>query len=606
MNLPTLCLVLWSASAPAVAANAVAPHFAICAQDPAKTPQRTRGTILKNDVDRLVDAIAARTQKPGAAAPYATSLADSARMLAAMAKCHRFYVAIDNPRIRATIGSLIAGRRDDGSFGAAIDEDPMTTAWVVDALEGMDRDRYADEIATAKKWLASKGIERSPWQESVASVHARLGIETFPEHLAKEPAAEAASLLAPGAAFDASAAVDCLVRLVACQQCNRELDEREARGDAAPTFEPAQQKAFLYLMSQQENGVVHVQFGDKKIADPAITGLALLALQTKPAQLRTKDESAAIDQGMQFLLSRQNEDGSFGEQLQNYTTSVATGALVRWGHPSAKPAIEKAQRYILACQHAEQGGYERGDRDYGSIGYGGSQRGDLSNVNFALQALRESGLPADHEAFQKALVFLQRSQNLKSVNDFRGKVSDPDQGGKIMDIESGNDGGSGYYPGNSAAGYDETPDGKSHPRSYGSMTYALLKSYTLCGLPSDDARVQAAVRWISQNWTLDENPGFTAPFGDKARQAGLFYYYMVLAQALDLAKVATVHTSKPEPGAKPDSLPAPIEWKKALREKLLSLQANDGSFVNAKNSRWMESMPVLCTCYALLAFERCR
>ena len=606
MNLPYLCLVLWSASLPSCAVNATEPHAAIAAQDPAKTAQRTRGTILKNDVDRIVDTIAARSQKPGTAAPYSTSLADAARMLTAMAKCHRFYVAIDNPRIRATIGSLIAGRRDNGSFGATADENPMTTAWVVDALEGMDRDRYADEIATAKKWLLAKGIERSPWHEGVASVHARLGAETFPENLAKEPVAEAASLLAQGAAFDASAAIDCLVRLVACQQCNRELDEREARGEAAPAFEPAQQKAFLYLMSQLENGVAHVQFGEKKIADPAITGLSMLALQTKPAQLRTKDESAAIDQGMQFLLSRQNEDGSFGEQLQNYTTSVAVGALVRWGKPEAKPAIEKAQRYVLACQNAEQGGYERGDRDYGSIGYGGSQRGDLSNVNFALQALRESGLPAEHEAFQKALVFLQRSQNLKAVNDFTGKVSDPDAGGKLMDMESGNDGGSGYYPGNSAAGYDETPDGKSHPRSYGSMTYALLKSYTLCGLPADDARVQAAVRWISQNWTLDENPGFVAPIGDKARQAGLFYYYMVLSQALDLAKVEFVHTSKQEASAKPGELPAPIQWKTALREKLLSLQASDGSFVNAKNARWMESMNVLCTCYAMLALERCR
>lgn len=592
------------ASLVSCAAHAAAPHAAALPQEQAR-PARTKGTILKGDVDKLVEAIAIQSNKPGAASPYLPTIDGAARMLCAMGHCHRFYVAVDHPRIRATLGMLIGGRRDDGSFGASAGEDPMTTAWVVDALTVMDADRYRDEIGTAKKWLAGQGIEGSPWAGSVAEVMARLRADVFPEHLAKEPAAAAAKLR-ESATFDAAEGVALLVRLVACQQANRDLDRAESSPQTAATFSPEQRKAFDYLMAQQQDGTMLVQFGEQKMADPAITAIALMAMLTKPAQLRTQSESSVIDKGMQWLLSCQNEDGSFGKQLQNYTTSVATGALLRWGMPPAKAAVDKAQRYILACQNAEQGGYEKGDRDYGSIGYGGSQRGDLSNVNFALQALRESGLPAEHEAFQKALVFLQRSQNLKSVNDFTGKVSDPDAGGKIMDIESGNDGGSGYYPGNSAAGYDETPDGKSHPRSYGSMTYALLKSYTLCGLPADDPRVVGAVRWISQNWTLDENPGFTAPLGDKARQAGLFYYFMVLSQALDLAKVEVVHPSKPEPGAKPDSLPAPIEWRKALRQKLVSLQQQDGSFVNEKNARWMESMHVLCTCYALIALERCR
>ena len=327
----------------------------------------------------------------------------------------------------------------------------------------------------------------------------------------------------------------------------------------------------------------------------------MLALQTKPLALRSQQESAVLEQGLRWLLANQNEDGSFGQQVQNYTTSVVIGALARWADPSAKTPLDKAQRFILACQNVESSGYQSSDRDYGSIGYGGSQRGDLSNVNFALQALRESGLPAEHEAFRKALVFLQRSQNLKSVNDFSGKVTDPDAGGKLIDIVPGEDGGSAYYPGNSAAGYDETPDGKSKPRSYGSMTYALLKAYTLCGVSKDDPRVQAA----AQHWTLDENPGFVVPAGDKARYAGLFYYYMVLAQSLDMASVDTV-TKVVEADAKDAPKPVPIDWRKALREHLQGLQQQDGSFVNAKNPRWMESMQVLCTCYAMLALERCR
>src|SRR5690606_799169 len=132
--------------------------------------------------------------------------------------------------------------------------------------------------------------------------------------------------------------------------------------------------------------------------------------------------------------------------------------------------------------------------------------GDLSNLHFSLEALRATGLPPDHDAFQKALVFLQRTQNLKSVNDFSGKVPDPDREGVVLDAVSGDDGGAAYYPGNSAAGYIVQPDGKTIPRSYGSMTYALLKSYTLAGVPGDDPRVQAAVQWIQDNWTLAVNP----------------------------------------------------------------------------------------------------
>ena len=55
-----------------------------------------------------------------------------------------------------------------------------------------------------------------------------------------------------------------------------------------------------------------------------------------------------------------------------------------------------------------------------------------------------------------------------------------------------------------------------------------------------------------------------------------------------------------------DSGCAVWQWRKALREHLQGLQQQDGSFVNAKNPRWMESMQVLCTCYAMLALERCR
>jgi hypothetical protein len=80
-------------------------------------------------------------------------------------------------------------------------------------------------------------------------------------------------------------------------------------------------------------------------------------------------------------------------------------------------------------------------------------------------------------------VFLQRTQNLKASNDFSGKVKDPDRGGEVLDVDVGRRRRRRpTTPATAAAGYVVLPDGKSVPRSYGSMTYALLKSYTLAGV----------------------------------------------------------------------------------------------------------------------------
>ena len=66
------------------------------------------------------------------------------------------------------------------------------------------------------------------------------------------------------------------------------------------------------------------------------------------------------------------------------------------------------------------------------------------------------------------------------------------------------------------------------------MTYAGLKSMIYAGLSHEDPHVKAAWKWITHNWTLDENPG--VKFGDaknpKGGEDGLYYYYHTLARAL--------------------------------------------------------------------------
>ncbi len=206
-----------------------------------------------------------------------------------------------------------------------------------------------------------------------------------------------------------------------------------------------------------------------------------------------------------------------------------------------------------------------------------------------------------YEAFAKTLIFLQRTQNLIEVNDFKRKIRDPDSG-EWRTVAPGDDGGAAYYPGNSPAGYIEQTDGSRIPRSYGSMTYALLKAYTLCGLPPDDRRVLATIKWLGQNWALDTNPGSDPGKPEKTKYQGLFYYYMVMAQALNTAGVEELETWQGEGTQKRKVV---VNWRTDLGAQIKGMQAEDGSWLNERNGRWFESQALICTAYAMLALEHC-
>ncbi|MCU0864999.1 MAG: terpene cyclase/mutase family protein [Planctomycetes bacterium] len=369
---------------------------------------------------------------------------------------------------------------------------------------------------------------------------------------------------------------------------------------ATADWSPAAQKGLDFLLQHQKDGVFMVRMGERQHPDAGFTGLGLAAVQSKPAALRTEAEQKVVQAGMKWLLGNQNPDGSFGERVQNYTTCAVVMALSRWSGPGRDEALAKARDYVLALQRCEANGTAPSDVEYGGIGYGSKgERADLSNLQFAVSALRAAGLPANHEAFTRAVTFLQRTQNLSPQNDLPGKLTVKREDGTTAKLAIGNDGGAVYYPGESPAGYDERPDGALAPRSYGSMTYALLKCYTLCGLPGTDPRVQAAVQWIGANWTVVENPGADPKLGDKARYQGLYYYYLLLAQALDAAGIDRVAASR-------DGKVTPTDWRAALRTQLESLQRADGGWINDRNGRWYESLDVLCTCYALLALDACK
>ena len=111
--------------------------------------------------------------------------------------------------------------------------------------------------------------------------------------------------------------------------------------------------------------------------------------------------------------------------------------------------------------------------------------------------------------------------------------------------------------------------------------------------------MQRAVDWIATHWSLDENPGSSPLLPDKAKFQGLYYYYMVLAQALDTAGIDPLMVTDAE------GEPRPVAWRNELRRAIAERQRPDGSWLNDQNGRWWESQPGLCTIYALLALHRC-
>lgn len=304
---------------------------------------------------------------------------------------------------------------------------------------------------------------------------------------------------------------------------------------------------------------------------PGITGIAATALLR--ARRATPAEPAIV-RALAYLegfISPQSGGLAEGPN-SNYVTAIALMAFNQANVGGKYDAqIKAGQAYLKTLQWDE--GEKKGADDpfYGGAGYGGRSRPDLSNTSFFMEALRDTGLPADDPNLQKALVFVSRCQNLK------GEFNDQPWAGKV------NDGGFVYSA--AAGGVSMTvpdKDANGGLRSYGSMTYAGLKSMIYAGLKPDDPRVKAASDYIAKHYSLEENPGMG--------QAGLFYYYQTFAKALGLIGRPTFT----------DAEGKSHDWKRELAAALAKRQAPDGSWVNPAD-RFMEGDPNLVTSYGLLA-----
>jgi len=367
-----------------------------------------------------------------------------------------------------------------------------------------------------------------------------------------------------------------------------------AAGESPADVNGAIAKGAAWLRAQAKDGVFVVSMKGQEFPSPGHTALALAAIASSmdPA---TRASDPFVKSACKFLLDSQREDGGVGDprmgSYDNYFTSSALMALTIVNDPAHAEARERMKAFLLTLQRKEEG------RLQGGFGYNSSKGADLSNAQFAIEALRAAGLPENHEAMVQARAFLSRAQNRSENEDNKDASYEMEEKGVgMVKVVPGNDGSAGYEPGVSKAGLKKLPDGTYVPRGYGSMTYALLKCYLLAGVQKEDERVKAAVKWLAEHYTWEENPGFRETAQETGQKEapywGLFYYYMTAAKALRLAGI--------------EKLPAPEgprDWRADLAKEIVGRQREDGSWMNDKSPRWEEGDPLLCTAYAVIALE---
>ncbi len=247
---------------------------------------------------------------------------------------------------------------------------------------------------------------------------------------------------------------------------------------------------------------------------------------------RVTPAEPAVTKALGFLERYIGPKGGLSEAPHSvYTTSVALMAFQEANKGGRYDSVIKGGQAFPQVDPVGRGeGKGRDDPAYGGLGYGGgNSRPDLSNTAFFIEALRDTGLPADDPALQKALIFVSRCQNLKS------EFNDQPWAGKV------NDGGFVYTAGRWRRPRPGNDDQGSEPwfDCWGRRS-SLLCGDDLRGPEEHDLRGpdpgrparQGGLAYIKNHYTLDENPG--------QGQRGLYYYYQTFAKAMPCSASPTI------------------------------------------------------------------
>ena len=295
-----------------------------------------------------------------------------------------------------------------------------------------------------------------------------------------------------------------------------------------------------------------------------------------------------VAKSLEYLKKFERKNGGIyspKSPYRNYETCMAIMCFAQ-ANKNGKydKLIKKAELFIKGIQWDEGQGIDKSNPAYGGAGYGEHKRPDLSNTTYFIDALKAAGAGPDDPNLQKALWFVKQIQNFEGTDTVTKYPAKNPDGGFVYTAAG---------KGETKAPWPGVPDDQQAAvqevrglRSYGSMTYAGLKSMIYAGMKKDDPRIKAAYAWVCKNYSLKENPGLG--------KQGLYYYYHTFAKALDAMGNDFIVDAK---GVKHD-------WRREMVEELAGKQKANGSWTNEAD-RWMEGDPNLVTGFVLLTLSYC-
>ncbi|HET6203065.1 MAG TPA: prenyltransferase/squalene oxidase repeat-containing protein [Planctomycetota bacterium] len=338
---------------------------------------------------------------------------------------------------------------------------------------------------------------------------------------------------------------------------------------AHPPRDRAIERAAEWLWSRQgADGGWHSETYGLLRSGESLTPFVLRALLEVPEEVVAPPEER-VQRAWAFIRERVDGEGALGrgerlyEDYPNYATALAVLCFADAKPAGWKEAIAPMVACLLRQQFAEDRGWSPDHPAHGGWGMGGPLRRspepghvDLSMTRFVLQALAAAGLPADHPAFARARLFLERCQ---PGGD--GFLFSP----VVLAANKAGCGGEGFRP-------------------YGSPTADGVLSLLAVGANAHEPRLRGAAGWLRRNHRTDRVPGIPESSPERWGEAMRFYYLAASAEAF-----ARIGPSD-----------APEAWQEGTLAALREGQRPDGSFANGSDLG-KEDDPLVATPFALLS-----
>ncbi len=303
-----------------------------------------------------------------------------------------------------------------------------------------------------------------------------------------------------------------------------------------------------------------------------------LPKSTAPPPILPAKWSGVAKTGSFSTEKEETEEWPFHRDIRNLSWWVMalTAYEKTTGDPSYHEQILSAIDILKASQWDESRGCPTSHPFFGGVSQFGSCPPDLTHTALALQALRDAGVSADDPFLRRALDFIARCQVPPSVT-----------GEKRDRSESSHEGGFAARP----VAPHSSPETTIPPtqRPCGGTTCLALTSLLAAGVSPEDPRIQQALKWLQERYTLDAHPGAASP------NEGLFGYYLEFAKAM--TRLRRDHIQ--------DRQGVSHNWRDELIQTLTVRQNPNGSWTNPEESPDPNaSTAMTITSYALLTLDQ--